>query len=1008
MHFSKRMGRLLRLPVVGLAFLAAALSANPASAQTNPVYNVDTDLDAHDANTADGICASAEGKCTLRAALEQNNAMPGPQGHWGLINLPAGEYLLTLGELKVTTTVSITGAGPANTRIDANRVRAFLVRDGQTSFFSNFTIYNGITTAENSGTGTASTGGGIYIPTTTTTLNLYRVNVVKCSADWIGGGIYSVGTVSIQEGRFIQNSAPPHDASGVEGTAGAIYTTGNMDITRSEFSENLATWGGAIVNYGKLRVTNSTFSGNGVTFQGGAIMNGGHAPDGYARINFCTFTGNKTHIPATEGQSAPSDSMQGGGAIFNTGDLDLANSVIAGNEDLNTRFDHKPTPDCWSHPFETFRYLPDLSKEYFVVIPTFNSYRNNIVSRIDASTCDMRDYSWGDQRFDHVGTLLNPLPSPLGALSQNGGLTATHSILAGSLAVDGAPSRSGNSVYPCPETDQRGVPRPFDLPCDIGAFELTAQTDYMEAENGSATGAYFTAAYDVTASGNFYAHVPSNLPGSTGAPNEQQHLDIKIYVDNAGFYNIQGSVRAANIDQNSFWVKMDGFPSQGYLWDLPTGGSAFQTNIISDRGTGTEGNPQTPQVDFYLDKGVHTLSIYVRESGAQLDRIRLIPATAAFSTLEVEKTAMLYGAFLVGDDPMAGSRQYAYTPSGSPSFLTAPDDAHKIKQTVTVSQAGTYLIRAHVHAVFDEQNSFWVKVDGQPGNGYLWDITEANPTYGLDYVSNRGTGDSRNPQQDPVELTLSAGTHTIEVFTREAGTRLDNIGLELKSNADAKIISRNKPATASSSQSTTYAPGKAVDGNAGTRWASSAGDNQWVRIDLQARYRVHRVMLYWDAAYGKDYDIQLSEDGNTWTTYYSMRAGTGGADNLILDGIGRYVRVKGIAQGTSQGYSLKEFDVYGTPAAGATGGFVCEGACLSAEPTAKYQTKILNTTGERWYVVDDVVSGWQASETAGRQIFVNGVQVQPGQMPLPARVNGKYYFRFSPGQYSWASWSFWN
>jgi predicted secreted protein len=368
---------------------------------------------------------------------------------------------------------------------------------------------------------------------------------------------------------------------------------------------------------------------------------------------------------------------------------------------------------------------------------------------------------------------------------------------------------------------------------------------------------------------------------------------------------------------------------------------------------------------------------------------------------------MLYGAFLVGNDPMAGTGQYVYTPPGSAGFPTAPDNDHKITQTVTVAQAGTYLIRAHVQAVFDDQNSFWVKVDGLPGTGYLWDITESNPTYGLDYVSNRGTGDSRNPQQDPVEIALSAGTHTIEVFAREAGTRLDNIGLEPKTSADSKIISRNKPATASSSIST-LAPGKAVDGIAGTRWESQAVNDQWIRIDLQARYRIHRVMLYWDAGYGKDYDIQLSEDGNTWTTYYPMRNGTGGADNLILDGLGRYIRMKGIARGTSAGYSLKEFDVYGTPAAAGSGGFVCEGACLNAEPAAKYQNKILNTTGERWYLVEDVVTGWQASETAGRQIFVNGVQLQPGQMPLPARVNGKYYFRFSPGQYSWTSWSFWN
>jgi hypothetical protein len=125
----------------------------------------------------------------------------------------------------------------------------------------------------------------------------------------------------------------------------------------------------------------------------------------------------------------------------------------------------------------------------------------------------------------------------------------------------------------------------------------------------------------------------------------------------------------------------------------------------------------------------------------------------------------------------------------------------------------------------------------------------------------------------------------------------------------------------------------------------------------------------------------------------------------MLNGTGRYVKVKGIKRGTSGAYSLKEFDVYGTAV---PSGFVCQGACLSAQPLSAYQNAVLNTTGERWYVVTDMVQGWQASEVAGRAISVNGVTLQPGQMPLPSRVNGKYYFRFSAGTYTWASWGFWN
>jgi hypothetical protein len=56
----------------------------------------------------------------------------------------------------------------------------------------------------------------------------------------------------------------------------------------------------------------------------------------------------------------------------------------------------------------------------------------------------------------------------LSPLQNNGGLTATDALLAGSPAIDAA----GNC--PPPTTDQRGVTRPQGAACDIGAFELAA------------------------------------------------------------------------------------------------------------------------------------------------------------------------------------------------------------------------------------------------------------------------------------------------------------------------------------------------------------------------------------------------------------------------------------------------------------------------------------------------------------------------------------------------------
>jgi hypothetical protein len=104
---------------------------------------------------------------------------------------------------------------------------------------------------------------------------------------------------------------------------------------------------------------------------------------------------------------------------------------------------------------------------------------------------------------------------------------------------------------------------------------------------------------------------------------------------------------------------------------------------------------------------------------------------------------------------------------------------------------------------------------------------------------------------------------------------------------------------------------KAVDGNTATRWSSLFSDLQWLQIDLGNIYTINQVMLKWETAYGKDYQIQVSNDGSTWTTIYTKTNGTGGTETLAVNGTGRYVRMYGTARGTSWGYSLWEMEVYG-------------------------------------------------------------------------------------------------
>ncbi|MEV5336557.1 discoidin domain-containing protein [Streptomyces werraensis] len=137
------------------------------------------------------------------------------------------------------------------------------------------------------------------------------------------------------------------------------------------------------------------------------------------------------------------------------------------------------------------------------------------------------------------------------------------------------------------------------------------------------------------------------------------------------------------------------------------------------------------------------------------------------------------------------------------------------------------------------------------------------------------------------------------------------------------LLSQGRPATASSQEGDGYAPSAAVDGNlTGTRWASRWSDPQWFQVDLGQRSDLSRVVLTWEGAYGRSYQIQASDDGTDWRTLKTVTGGDGGTDELAVTGSGRYVRMLGTERSGGYGYSLWEFQVYGStdgtpPATGA-------------------------------------------------------------------------------------------
>ena len=128
--------------------------------------------------------------------------------------------------------------------------------------------------------------------------------------------------------------------------------------------------------------------------------------------------------------------------------------------------------------------------------------------------------------------------------------------------------------------------------------------------------------------------------------------------------------------------------------------------------------------------------------------------------------------------------------------------------------------------------------------------------------------------------------------------------------ANVTDLATTGTATASSSQ-WGYPARNAVTGNGANRWASNWDDSEWLQVDLGAARQVGRVILDWEAAYGKAYDIEVSSDGTTWRTVYSTTTGQGGQDvDRFPATQARYVRMQGVQRGTGWGYSLYQFQIY--------------------------------------------------------------------------------------------------
>ncbi|WP_326734617.1 discoidin domain-containing protein [Streptomyces sp. NBC_01022] len=164
----------------------------------------------------------------------------------------------------------------------------------------------------------------------------------------------------------------------------------------------------------------------------------------------------------------------------------------------------------------------------------------------------------------------------------------------------------------------------------------------------------------------------------------------------------------------------------------------------------------------------------------------------------------------------------------------------------------------------------------------------------------------------------STGRRRTGVLAAVAGLVVSLLAFVPSTSASAapSLLSQGKTVTASSQENYGTPATSAVDGDNGTRWSSAASDPQWIKVDLGSTASVSQIALKWETAYAKSYRIEFSTDDSTWSTAYSTTTSPGGTETLNVSGNARYVRLTGTTRATQYGYSLWEFQVFGTTGGG--------------------------------------------------------------------------------------------
>ncbi|AAR34084.1 fibronectin type III domain-containing protein [Geobacter sulfurreducens] len=382
-----------------------------------------------------GFCESWANACELRYALA--NAVNG-QDIWAA----AGTYTPTAGTDRSATFQLVSGVALYGGFAGTETARA------ERNFRANVTILSGDLGAQ----GTA--GDNSYHVVTgadSATLDGFTISGGNASGnlqDGYGGGMYNdyINSPAVANCIFTGNYAS---------LGGAMFNLGSSPtVTNCSFSGNTASsYGGGMYNTDANPVlTNCTFSNNLSYGYGGGMVNGALSNP---TLTNCTFSGNAANIS--------------GGGMYNThGNPSVKNCTFSGN-----------SAGTSGGGMYNANNSPVVRNSIF-----WGNSNGEISDNASTPTVSDTVVQGGYPGGSNIMTA-DPLLAPL---ADNGGVTRTMALLSGSPAIDAGDCSTG------PAADQRGMSRPQDATCDMGAFERGVP-DAVAVEGGAGQSAAVNAAF---------------------------------------------------------------------------------------------------------------------------------------------------------------------------------------------------------------------------------------------------------------------------------------------------------------------------------------------------------------------------------------------------------------------------------------------------------------------------------------------------------------------------------